>query len=259
MLTLNKLYSILDEYAPFEISRQIIKEGGYDNSGILIKQHDSVCKIMFALDISVDVVKRAKRLGCDTVITHHPAIYNPITSLSIDNADKKALILAIKENINVISMHLNLDIADGGIDQSLAEGLGGKTFKILEYITEKNGYGREFEVEETTLLQYKNKVKTKFNTQKVITYGKKNTVIKKVASFCGAGGSSALNYSGDADLIVTSDLAHHVILALIERGKNLMIIPHYVAEIYGFKRFYERVKKEIADLQFTFFEDKRFR
>lgn len=259
MINLSYLSEVIEGIAPLSLSKSFCDKGGYDNSGLLIKTHDKVNSVIFSLDLNEAVIKRAKRLGCDTVITHHPAIYNPITSLSIDNADKKALILAIKENINVISMHLNLDIADGGIDQSLAEGLGGKTFKILEYITEKNGYGREFEVEETTLLQYKNKVKTKFNTQKVITYGKKNTVIKKVASFCGAGGSSALNYSGDADLIVTSDLAHHVILALIERGKNLMIIPHYVAEIYGFKRFYERVKKEIADLQFTFFEDKRFR
>ena len=129
---------------------EIIKDGGYDNSGILIKQHDNVCKIMFALDIGVDVVKRAKRLGCDTIITHHPAIYMPVSSLDYQDPNTGAVLLATKYGMNVISMHLNLDCAPLGIDYYLAQALGSKDAKIIEQSAPKTGYGREFCLNKTT-------------------------------------------------------------------------------------------------------------
>ena len=71
-------------------------------------------------------------------------------------------------------------------------------------------------------------------------YGDK--IINKIASFCGGGDSHALyvveNAVTDADTIITSDVSHHVLKELIELGKNVMILPHYVSEQYGFYKFY---------------------
>ena len=52
MFSLNDLYSIIDQIAPFEISKKIIDEGGYDNSGIIIYDHEKVENVLFALDLS---------------------------------------------------------------------------------------------------------------------------------------------------------------------------------------------------------------
>lgn len=264
MYDLNAFVSLLDGYAPLELSRKMIEKGDYDNSGLLVKCSSAVNKVLFTLDLTETAVKRAVRLGCDTVVTHHPAIYSPLKSLSDTDLLSSAVLNAVKRGINVISMHLNLDVADGGIDACLCQGLGGLSFKILEMLDEKHGYGREFSVAPVTLKDYLAKAKKTFGTNKIITYGKSNAVIKKVASFCGGGASHAekcvINNTAQADLIVTSDMAHHVIKEILDSGKCVMIIPHYASEEYGFKKYYERVKATIgSEVPTYYFDDKRFR
>lgn len=263
MLKINDVYSILNDLAPFEISEQVIKNGGYDNSGILINTHSEVNKILFSLDLSLECVNRAKRLGCDTIITHHPAIYTPIKELSVEDCSSLALIKAIEYKINVISMHLNLDFASDGIDENLSKALGATNAKIIEKIYQNYGYGRMFCLNKTTLLNFTKKVKKELETNRVVTYGKKNFAFNKVASFCGAGSSTALKTlkSGEctADVIVTSDVAHHVIKEIVEMGKAMVVVTHYSAENYGFKKFYEKTKSIFNDqVQTYYFQDKRF-
>jgi putative NIF3 family GTP cyclohydrolase 1 type 2 len=196
--------------------------------------------------------------------THHPAIYSPLKSLSEDDIISAPVLKAIKKGINIISMHLNLDVAEGGIDACLCLGLGGTKYKILDMLDEKHGYGREFSVTPVTLKEYSNRAKKVFGTNKIITYGKPSATVKKVASFCGGGAGHAekyvINKTTDADLIVTSDMAHHVIKEILDSGKCVMIIPHYASEEYGFKKYYERVVDAIGDqVPSYYFDDKRFR
>lgn len=260
MLKLDNLYAILDGYAPFEISKKIIENGGYDNSGILISDHENVSKILFSLDLSIDCVKRAKRLGVDTIITHHPAIYNPPKTLDIESVDTAPIMLAIKSNMNVISMHLNLDMALNGIDYHLAKALGASEQKILDVMGENVGYGRQFCISKTSFAGFVKTVKNTFGSSKVITYGGKNDVINNVASFCGAGGSHVEQAikNGGVDVVVTSDLAHHQIKTLVESGVAVILLTHYSAENYGFKKFYSSIQKELEGVDAYYFEDKRF-
>ena len=165
--------------------------------------------------------------------------------------------------MNVISMHLNLDFAPLGIDYYLAQALGVKDAKIIEQNGEKTGYGREFCLNKTTLKDFVAKVKKSLNSNKVLYYGSQNLPFNKVASFCGGGGSHALKavQSGltDAQVIVTSDLAHHVIKEFLERGVALVIPTHYAAENYGFKKFYEWLSATLGgDVQAFYFDDKRY-
>lgn len=262
--SLDWFYSVLNEYAPIELSHKLIEKGDYDNSGILIKTHDYVRKVIFALDLSIETIKRAKRLGADTVVTHHPAIYTPVKSLIDDSLDNGAVTLAVKSNLNVISMHLNLDVADGGIDESLALGLGAKSYKIIDKLTEKHGYGREFKIENQTLSSFVKGIKKNFATDKVLSYGGRNTQITSCASFCGAGASTVLDALSkgiiDADVIVTSDTAHHHVKSILEAGKCLIVLSHYVAEEYGFKKYFEKITEAVrSKLKVEYFDDKRFR
>ncbi len=263
MLNSNAFFEVINGIAPIFLSHRLIEKGDYDNSGFLIKSHDNVEKALFSLDLTEKAVKMAKRLKCDTVVTHHPAIYKPISSLSIEDSTTSAVTMAIRQNLNVISMHLNLDVAKGGIDASLAEALGAKKYRILDPLDETNGYGREFELPNVTFEEFIKNAKTNLKTSKVTVYGKRTTVLKKGASFCGGGASyaeaSVANSVTDAGVIVTSDMPHHVIKLLIERGKCILIVPHYATENYGFKRFYDRVEAELnGKVQTAFFEDKRF-
>lgn len=260
MYKLKEFLNVLEEFAPLSLSYKMIERGDYDNSGIIVENHDEVKSVLFSLDLTNKTVAKGLELGCDTVVTHHPAIYTPVKNLSY-NGQTSALINAVKNNLNVISMHLNLDVSKDGIDQCLAEGLGGENIKIIDKLEEDTGYGRIFSREETPLENFVKNIKEKFNTDKIIYYG--NAPVKKVASFCGAGGSHAVSVTlkGDVDLdtVVTSDLAHHEILALVEREKNVVVVPHYLSEEYGFNKYYQRIYKKVNGKAYAYyFADKRF-
>ncbi len=258
MYKISHLMSLIDKVCPLSLSYKMIERGSYDNSGLLVKLCDSANKILFSLDLSVNAVLSAIENGCDTIITHHPAIYAPIKSIGI-SADP-ALALAVKNGLNIISMHLNLDVAPCGIDSSLCQGLGGQNIKILEVIDRNCGYGRRAKTNEQTLDKFVQNIKQKFNSDKIIFYGDKP--VKEIASFCGSGGSSAienLDKLDGVDTIITSDIAHHQLKELIEKDKNVIIIPHYVSEQLGFYMFYEMITKKLEKkAQTIYFLDNRF-
>ena len=262
MLNINELMNILNQIAPLSLSKKLIEKGDYDNSGIIVNGHENINGIMFALDLTEQVVKRAKRLKCDTIITHHPAIYYPISSLDANSPLTKPILLAIENKINVISMHLNLDIAKLGIDYYLAYGLGATKANILDLVEDGCGYGREFCLNQTTLSEFVKKIKAVFGTQKVLCYGSKNTCFNKVASFCGAGASHAqemiLSGKTNAEVIVTSEMPHHILNQLIGLRKSIVLLTHYASENYGFKRFFESVSQKLnQQIKTYFYEDKR--
>lgn len=262
MYNLKNLYAVIDKLAPFSVSDEMVKQGEYDNSGIIIKSHDEIKSALFSLDLSEKAVSRAKSLSCDTVITHHPAIYHPVKSLSVDDKTTAAVLSAVKSGLNVISAHLNLDTAENGIDACLAEGLGAKSYRIIDMIDDRHGYGREFTVDATLSLM-KKRIKENFGTSKITVYGKNRNAKLKCASFCGGGAGHAIDYVKhgltDADLIITSDIPHHVLKELTEYGKSIIILPHYCAEEYGFKKFYEKVSAQVAgEIKTYYFSDKRF-
>lgn len=262
MFTLKEFFEKLDAFAPIEYSRKLIENGDYDNSGILIKSTENANKILFSLDLTENAVNRAKRLGCDTIVTHHPAIYAPLSNIDAFNEQTSAVALALNYKLNVISMHFNLDVSKGGIDQSLCNALGGKEFEILDVLFDGVGYGRIFEIQETTLKDYVKCAKKTLNTDKIILYGNKNAKIKKVASFCGGGASHAetqIKKGIKPDLVVTPDMPHHVLKYLIEKGISVMIVTHYASENYGFKKFYQHISKTIdQNVEFYYYDDKRF-
>ena len=139
----------------------------------------------------------------------------------------------------------------------------GKKYKILDPLDENNGYGREFDIENITFNEFIKLAKSNLKTSKITVYGKRSAILKKGASFCGGGASYAENFVlkkvTNADVIVTSDMPHHVIKTIVEAGKNILIVPHYASENYGFKMFYENVKKTLKNkVETAYFEDKRF-
>ncbi len=258
MYKISHLMTLIDEFCPLSLSYKMIEKGSYDNSGLLVKLSDSANKILFSLDLSVSAVLSAIENGCDTIITHHPAIYSPIKAISIDT--DTALALAVKNGLNIISMHLNLDVAPCGIDNCLCQGLGGENIQILEIVDGDCGYGRLAKTNKQSIEKFVQKVKEKFNSDKVIYYG--NRAVENIASFCGSGGTSAiegLDKLDGVDTVITSDVAHHQLKELIEKDKNVVIIPHYVSEQFGFYNFYQIINQKLkGKAQTIYFLDNRF-
>lgn len=235
----------LNEIIPFSISEKLIEKGYYDNSGIICDGEGD--KILFTLDLTFNAVNKAKELGCGLIVTHHPAIFSPIKSV------EGALKEAIKNGIGVISAHLNADFATFGVDYYLAKALGEKDGEILEKY-DFGGYGRLFEIN-ISLEEFLLKVKQELKAKNIFVFGQ-NKQIKKVATFCGAGlDEKSLALAKGADLVLSSDIKHHVILNAVSEGKIVVQLSHYATENYGFKQIYKNFSKTVKEQVFYYEED----
>lgn len=254
-MTFRDFYKKLLEFAPMEISDRFVGEGAYDNSGIIVETEKEVKTTVFCLDLTNESYKFAESCGADVIVTHHPAIYRPIKSLSASSA----LLKAANSGMGVISNHLNLDGAKEGIDYCLAKGLGGEIVGILDDFGNGEGYGR-VSVLNKTLGEIAEEYKREFGTDKVWIYGESSAHITRAASFCGAGlGDEEVEsaYAAGVQLVVSADIPHHVVLHALEKGLNVLSCTHYGTENYGMRKFAAKCAEEFKNLKIFFFEDKR--
>ena len=93
----------------------------FDNPGILTGDPEAyVSGAVIALDCTLPVICTAVKNGCNLIITHHPVIFEPLKSVLAGSPVYEI----IKNGIAVISMHTNLDIGKGGVNDSLCNALG---------------------------------------------------------------------------------------------------------------------------------------
>ncbi len=80
-------------------------------------------KIFLTLDVTESSVKEAIQQKANFIISHHPFIFDPITSLVDSETHTRIISLLLKNKISVYVAHTNLDFAPGGTCHSLAEEL----------------------------------------------------------------------------------------------------------------------------------------
>ena len=98
----------------------------FDNVGLLIGDGEAeVRKVFISLDCTLDTVKKAVQNDCELIITHHPVIFSPLKNILAGSIQFEL----IKNGISVISMHTNLDVSDGGVNDCLCNTLGIKDTK----------------------------------------------------------------------------------------------------------------------------------
>lgn len=255
-MRLRDIYESIDGVAPFKLSKEYIARGMYDNSGILLDSGREIAAVLFSLDLTVEAVREAVRCGANLIITHHPAIWEGVKRITPEEVP--ALFACVREGISVISAHLNLDAADGGIDESLMQGLGGERPVAVMDELSCGGYGRVYDVEPCPLADFSARARETFRTDKLVVYGEGE--VRRVASFCGGGFSGeAVSFASEygADTLVSADAKHHILLEAVEKGLNVLLFTHYASENYGFSRFAERIKTKIG-LPCTVYTDRRY-
>ena len=246
-MTVFEYYGRLNALAPKALSDEYCaRYGGYDNSGVLVDTGEEVKRAVYSLDLTEAAIDEAIALGANLIVTHHPAIYAAIRSVS------GKLARCIKAGISVISMHLNLDGAEDGIDESLAVAVaracGGEKPKetVISCPLTGGGYGRAYGVETASLNAFAKGLKKELNTDKVWLFGKERE-IKRAASFCGSGvDDNAISFAlqQKADIILSADWKHHQIVAALEAGMAVAQVTHHASEAYGFKKYYEKMSRE---------------
>ena len=129
MITVRDIEKALFDWAPQELAMS------WDNVGHLVGEPEAeVKKVLVALDITEDVVREAVACGADVIVAHHPVMncaWHPVQRVRSDDAQGRMLITMIRSGISAICMHTNLDAADGGVNDALAEKLGLSDLELL--------------------------------------------------------------------------------------------------------------------------------
>lgn len=266
-MKLSEIYEIANGIAPKALSDEYCaKYGAYDNSGILVDCGEDIKGVLFSLDLSLAAIGEAMESGANLIITHHPAIYGKISNVRSDDERLLGgkLVKCLRAGISVIAMHLNLDGAEGGIDESLAEGIclsaGGPPEDVrLMHPLSGGGYGRVYGIREITLDGLAENMKSTFSSERILTYGDGERKIRRAASFCGAGAdedSVLFAKNEGADVIVSADFKHHVLTLAEESGLAVVALTHYASENYGYKKYYEKIRRQL-DLPCAYHTDCR--
>lgn len=258
---LKTVYELSDSLAPFDLSKEYCEKfGARDNSGVQLDCGGEIKRVLFSLDLSNAAIARAKEIKADCIITHHPAIFNPLYSLEADGAGGQILECA-RLGISVLSAHLNLDCAVDGIDDCIVQALSGKRVERTMHVLSQGGYGKVYSVKEKEIGEFLEEIEARFKTKRMIAYG--CGTVKKIASFCGAGTDDetvSFAIGSGADTFVSSDGKHHLVKELVEKGLNVVLLTHYAAEHYGFARYFEKFEKLLteAGVRSELFTDERF-
>jgi len=113
------ILEIIDGIAPFRLAEE------WDNVGLQVGDPTTTAsRIMIALDPCREAVDEAVASDCQLLLTHHPLIFTSIRSLNLQEQPGEILAKALRNNLSIAALHTNYDIADGGINDLLAERIG---------------------------------------------------------------------------------------------------------------------------------------
>nr|WP_255695545.1 Nif3-like dinuclear metal center hexameric protein [Rhodohalobacter sp. 614A] len=105
----------------------------YDNVGLLLGDPNApVSKILVCLDVTEPVVDEAIDKNCELIVSHHPLIFNKISSINPTNEEGRIIYKMIRNNIALLTAHTNLDAALDGVSFVLANNLGLDNLQFLD-------------------------------------------------------------------------------------------------------------------------------
>ena len=253
-MKIKEVYDALERFAPLPLQED------WDNAGLQVGLTEAeVSGALLCLDVTEEIVREAMAKGCNLIVSHHPLIFRKLAQVSDTDMVQRSVMLAIKNDITIISMHTNLDSALGGVNHEMAERLGLQNIRFLnpqQLNGVEYGMGTVGELEsEISAEQFVALVKKTFNCGCVITNPLIKRLIRRVAVMGGAGDCAigAAEKAG-ADAFITGEMHYHQYFG--HDDIQLAVIGHYESEQYTqqlLKRIIERdcvgVKCYIADTQ----------
>ncbi|MGN1346843.1 MAG: Nif3-like dinuclear metal center hexameric protein [Eubacteriales bacterium] len=204
----------------------------WDNDGILSSPDPDaeVRRVLVALDASHAAVRYAVAHGFDTVITHHPMIFQGVKNVTPSTVVGRRILDSLTHGVSVLSFHTRLDAAEGGVNDELCRTLG---FTACESFgdDEMPTLGRIAEIPERTAGELAELVKRKLNCGAVRVSGDLSKPVTRVA-FCGGDGKDFLYpaLAAGCQAYVTGDAGYNMAEDAAEDGLVTIEAGHYHSE-----------------------------
>lgn len=232
-MRVQEIYQAIDAFAPFQT------QDDFDNSGFLFGSYncDTSC-VLFSLDLSESVIQQAVENDIHLIVTHHPFIFHPLTSVVFEEAKGKMIKMLVENDISVISAHTNLDKSPWGINCVLAELIGMDNSEILvpDEKFPNIGYGRigTLEIKVSRLIDV---LKLKTRASNLILYNVDLDATVETVALCGGSGSDFMDHARKrgAEIYITGDIKYHDAEYAANIGLGIIDIGHFYSEYLGFK------------------------
>jgi len=117
-VTCQEIMTVMEKLAPRRFA------AGWDNVGLMLgNPSQSIAHVLVALDATPELVDYAADAGVDLIITHHPLIFKAMSSIRTDSPIGGMVAKLLKADIALYTAHTNLDVAEGGVNDALADAL----------------------------------------------------------------------------------------------------------------------------------------
>ena len=244
MMTVNNVLDYLKEKYPLDTACD------FDNVGLLVGDKTAtVTRAVVCLDCDINTVNYAKSVGAQLIVTHHPVIFSGLKNILVGGVVYEL----IKANISVISMHTNLDIAEGGVTENLCAAIGLKNVK--PFVSHSGFLIREAECDIPNADKLAEHIKTQLNgAVRYVDSGKK---IRRVLVCSGSGGEFLSDViSNGYDALISADIKHNVFVDAINSGVAVFDAGHYQSENVVVKPLCGLLSNQFSDISFECYNNK---
>ena len=241
------IFNFLNEKYP------VVTACEFDNVGLLVGDGErEVDTALVVLDCDITAVHRAREIGAQLIITHHPVIFDGLKSVTKGSVVYELL----KSDIAVISMHTNLDIAEGGVTERLCEAL---QLTDVKPFTAHDGF-----IIREAVSPISQADKLAFHIKEslggAVRYVAGKTPIKRVLVCSGSGGeflSDAIEHGFDA--LITADVKHNVFIDAINNGVSLFDAGHYASENVIVEPLTALLSEQFKNIQFISYSHEKIK
>lgn len=208
--------------------------------------------VMVALDLTRAVVEEAVALGAAFIVTHHPAIFHAIHSMTDDVHESETLLLCAEQGIAVYAAHTNADATAEGTGHLMVKRLypdndvtSTPLLKLPAHHEPLQGFGRYFSAETATYGVWQKRAVQAFDAPFARLIGEATKEASHVAVWPGSLDESVLPLAMAAgiDLIIAGESKHHMNVAYAERGIGLIVVGHDRSE----NPFVDHVARRLAN------------
>jgi dinuclear metal center YbgI/SA1388 family protein len=221
----------LNVEAPFSLAES------WDNVGLLVgNPEQEVTAVLAGLDPTNRLVDEAIAQGANTIITHHPVIFKPLTTINTAEPNGKLLEKALSNHIAIIGCHTNFDSAREGVSDYLALQLGLENLSPLVSSPDDNsadtGLGRIGNYPSPLAsVDFLNRVLDTLNLPCIQMAG---TFPQKIATVAVCGGSGSelapIAFQRGADVYLSAEIKHNMAVWAVENNFCIIDGTHYATE-----------------------------
>ena len=220
-----ELIEIIEQEFPMKYAES------WDNTGFQVGNREKdVSHVFVAMDVTDENIDEAIRLGADMILTHHPMIFSPLSSVTSDTLNGRRVLKLIENGICYMSTHTNYDscrMADLAADMlELSDGI------VLEEIADGIGIGKVGTLpKEMTLRECAIFVKEKFHIPSVRFFGDGEQKVR-IAAVCPGSGKILVKdcHAKGAEVYITGDIDHHTGIDQVDESLPIIDAGHYGIE-----------------------------